>query len=56
MNKYHVYIPYMSYTEHDVEADSPEQAQEIAFNEGNVDRQLLDNCEVQDEYIEVEEK
>ena len=55
MKKYQVYIPYVTYTEHKVEADSPEQAQEIACNEGDVDRQLLDNCEVEYEYIEVKE-
>jgi len=55
MKKYRVYIPYGTYTEHDVEADSSEQAREIAMDEGNLDKELLDNLEVQDEYIDVEE-
>jgi len=53
MKKFKVYIPYSTYTEHDVEADSPKQAREIAFNESNLDRQLLDNLEVEDEYVDV---
>ena len=55
MKKYKVYIPYSTFTDHEVKADSPEQAREIAWNEGNLDRQLLNNLEVQDEYIEVKE-
>ena len=51
--KYTVYIPYITYTEHEVEADSSEYAREIAMNEGILDRELLDNLEVDDEYIEV---
>ena len=53
MSEYEVYIPYTTYTEHNVEADSPEAARKIAWHQENLDQQLLDNLEVQDEYIEI---
>ncbi len=56
MKKYNVYIPYGTYTEHIIEAGSPEQAREIAFDMGNLDKELLENLEVQDEYVEVKPK
>ena len=55
MKKWEVYIPYSTFTEHIVEAESPEQARKIAMDMGNLDRELLENLEVQDEYIDVEE-
>lgn len=53
--KYRVYIPYATFTEHDIEADNPEQAREIAFDMGGLDKELLDNLEIQYEFVDVEE-
>ncbi len=55
MKKWEVYIPYNTFTEHIVEAESPEQARRIAMDMGNLDKELLENLELQDEYIDVEE-
>lgn len=55
MKKWEVYIPYSTFTEHTIEAESSEQAREIAMDMGNLDKELLENLEVQDEYIDVEE-
>lgn len=55
MAKYNVYIPYDTFTEHTVEAGSVEQAREIAFNISNVDGELLNNLEVDDEYVSIKE-
>ena len=55
MKKYKVCITYATYTEHNIEADSPEQAREIAMDVGNLDKELLENLEVEHEYIDVEE-
>jgi len=54
MKKYKVYIPYITFTEHIIEANNPEQAKKIAFDMSNLDRELLDNLEVEDEYVTVE--
>lgn len=55
MKKWKVYIPYVTFTEHIVEAESSEQAREIAMDMGNLDKELLENLEVQHEFIDIEE-
>ena len=55
MKKWKVCIPYQTYTDHTVEAESPEQARKIAMDVGNLDKELLENLEVEYEYIDVEE-
>ncbi|KKN53854.1 hypothetical protein LCGC14_0598130 [marine sediment metagenome] len=55
MKKWDVYIPYNTFTEHIVEAESPKQARKIAMDMGNLDKELLENLEVHYEYIDVEE-
>ena len=55
MKKWEVYISYSTFTEHTVEAESPEQARKIAVNMSGLNKELLENLEVQIEYIDVEE-
>ncbi|KKM63862.1 hypothetical protein LCGC14_1507270 [marine sediment metagenome] len=53
--KWKVYIPYVTFTEHTIEADNSEQARKIAFDMGDLDKELLENLEVQDEYVEIKD-